>query len=568
MLLGSSRFFFLFTIPFFYGQKVNAFQLGLFRNYVADKRRLGMKVDKVRDGDNRSIYVEWCQSNSKDPGDEEKFQIFCNNLMKMEKYMQEEGIEELKLNEYADLTEEEYAAIISSTPQPNDIDKTPKDKIEEGMNIVIEEETKTKIEEETVVAEVTEGTKILYEKESKSEIDMVVDERESDIKNNKKTGDKVVFAYSKASVLLEWCQSDSKEPNDDERLQMFSNNLPKMEESMKKAGDEIKFSLIEYSDLTEEEYVALMPIANIEKKTKVGIEEETKVVSKETKDGIEEEKQVVIEEETKAIVEDKDKFVSVDKQDKNEEKPVSVIDVIGAIFNLFSQVGRTIPKKTNTSIPPTKKEIMNLTKPPVKSKKNEASFFDLSKPKPRKVKQSPQKSAPSSAPSFFNFGAKSNPKKKQYPPTQSSSTVSLFGTKSKKKVVPMSTSAKKAPNLNSSTTSLFRKSSIKEATLISASAKKVPNRGTISLTSPTNKRSFSRTMPIKKSNSVTRSLKTPTAIPLISNFVQNKDGSITGKVYNSIAFRNGAKIVTSPVKRGAKAGMIVTTRSGSKYKLK
>merc|ERR1711933_174954 len=342
------------------------------------------------------------------------------------------------------------------------------------------------------------------------------------------------------------------------------------EESMMKAGDEIKSSIIEYANLSEEEYVALMPSANIEKKTKAGIEEETKVVSKETKDEIEEETNVVIEEENKAIFEDKEKFVFVDKQDgKNEEKPVSVFDVIEAILKLFLQVRQNIPKKTNTTIPPPKKKLMNLTKSPVKVEKNEAKVSVLSKPKLRKVKKSPRKNAPSSAPSFFNLGAKSKPMKKQYPatPTPSSSTISLFGTKSRKKVVPVSASAKKAPNLSSSTTSLFRKSSIKEATLMSASAKKVPNLGTISLTSPSKKTYFSRTMPIKKSVSVTRPLKSA-AIPLISNFVQNKDGSITGRVYNSKSFRNGAKIVTSPVKRGAKAGMIVTTRSGSKYKLK
>jgi hypothetical protein len=56
-------------------------------------------------------------------------------------------------------------------------------------------------------------------------------------------------------------------------------------------------------------------------------------------------------------------------------------------------------------------------------------------------------------------------------------------------------------------------------------------------------------------------------IPVVGKFKQNPDGSITGIVRNSKNFRNGTEITTSPVKRGAKAGDVVTTSSGSKYRL-
>merc|ERR1712157_83494 len=56
-------------------------------------------------------------------------------------------------------------------------------------------------------------------------------------------------------------------------------------------------------------------------------------------------------------------------------------------------------------------------------------------------------------------------------------------------------------------------------------------------------------------------------IPTISNFRQNRDGSITGIVKNAKGFKDGTSITTSPVKRGAKAGQVVTTTSGSKYKI-
>ena len=56
-------------------------------------------------------------------------------------------------------------------------------------------------------------------------------------------------------------------------------------------------------------------------------------------------------------------------------------------------------------------------------------------------------------------------------------------------------------------------------------------------------------------------------VPTLKNWEQNPDGSLTGRVGNSDSFRAGTKITTSPVRKGATAGTIVTTGSGSQYKL-
>ena len=56
-------------------------------------------------------------------------------------------------------------------------------------------------------------------------------------------------------------------------------------------------------------------------------------------------------------------------------------------------------------------------------------------------------------------------------------------------------------------------------------------------------------------------------IPVLSSWKQNADGSITGNITNSKVFRVNQKITTSSVRRGAKAGSVVTTSSGSKYRL-
>ena len=56
-------------------------------------------------------------------------------------------------------------------------------------------------------------------------------------------------------------------------------------------------------------------------------------------------------------------------------------------------------------------------------------------------------------------------------------------------------------------------------------------------------------------------------IPVLSRFSQAADGSLTGIVSNSPNFRSGTRITTSPVPKGAKAGTVVKTSSGSQYRL-
>jgi hypothetical protein len=54
-------------------------------------------------------------------------------------------------------------------------------------------------------------------------------------------------------------------------------------------------------------------------------------------------------------------------------------------------------------------------------------------------------------------------------------------------------------------------------------------------------------------------------IPILYNWKQCDDGSITGNIRGSPNFRNGATISTSAITQGAHGGTIVTTLSGSRY---
>jgi hypothetical protein len=55
----------------------------------------------------------------------------------------------------------------------------------------------------------------------------------------------------------------------------------------------------------------------------------------------------------------------------------------------------------------------------------------------------------------------------------------------------------------------------------------------------------------------------PQGVPVLYEWVQNDDGSITGFIRNSSSFRDGATISTSPVARAASEGTTITTASGS-----
>merc|ERR1711957_679560 len=61
--------------------------------------------------------------------------------------------------------------------------------------------------------------------------------------------------------------------------------------------------------------------------------------------------------------------------------------------------------------------------------------------------------------------------------------------------------------------------------------------------------------------------KAPRGVPAISNWRQNRDGSISGSVFGSPLFDEGETITTSPITSDAIDGALVQTLSGSKYYL-
>ena len=56
----------------------------------------------------------------------------------------------------------------------------------------------------------------------------------------------------------------------------------------------------------------------------------------------------------------------------------------------------------------------------------------------------------------------------------------------------------------------------------------------------------------------------PRGVPTVSNWRQNRDGSITGIISGSSSFSDGEKITTSPIASDAIGGTLVSTVSGSR----
>ena len=266
--------------------------------------------------------------------------------------------------------------------------------------------------------------------------------------------------------------------------------------------------------------------------------------------------------------------------------------------------------KKATPTPPSEPEVMETKSPP---KPQSFSFFQAASPKPaprvvpkplsvpprksptltlkkeavvEKIeKKSPSKPAP--AFSFFKQAsspepAPVEPKPAPVPVRKPSPTLSLFKAKEPATPPPEPPLAETKKSVKGSGTfSLFSGgpkavAPAPQAPVVVEKKKVVQRSGTFSLFGAPGTQTIAKA-PVAEKKAVQKQTiaiaapkkVAPVAdnIPVISKFKQNVDGSITGIVSNSKNFRTGTEITTSPVPRGAKAGSVVTTSSGSKYRL-
>lgn len=66
----------------------------------------------------RSIYIRWCQKFGKDPGDEQRFQVFKRHFAEMEEYAEKNQVP-MTLTQFADMSFDEYMAAANNEPAPS-----------------------------------------------------------------------------------------------------------------------------------------------------------------------------------------------------------------------------------------------------------------------------------------------------------------------------------------------------------------------------------------------------------------------------------------------------------------
>lgn len=265
------------------------------------------------------------------------------------------------------------------------------------------------------------------------------------------------------------------------------------------------------------------------------------------------------------------------------------------------------PAKTAKPTPPPEPIVVVKTSPP---KPQPFSFFQaaapkpapqaVSKPSPVPARKSPtltlkavvvEKKSPVKPAPFSFFKQASPPEPAPAVPTPSpvparkpSPTLSLFKAKETPPPKPPVVAEAKKSVQGSGTFSLFgggpkAVAPAPKAAPVAVEEKKVAQRsGTFSLFSAPGTRTIAKAPAVEKKAVAAKQTiaiappkkaapVVPDNIPVIGKFKQNADGSITGIVRNSKTFRTGTEITTSPVPRGAKAGTVVKTSSGSKYRL-
>ena len=231
----------------------------------------------------------------------------------------------------------------------------------------------------------------------------------------------------------------------------------------------------------------------------------------------------------------------------------------------FSFLGGAKPKKPEPKPKPV----------PARASAPKASFSFFGGASTKKLEPKPEPAparAPAPKPAFSFFGSPP-PAPKPVPkvvPSPSPKPFSFFGGPALKKAAPAPAPASASAPAPSPSFSFFggKPAGRTSAPPTKAPAAKAPafqSRATLAIPKKATSNNFGFAFGGVVSK---KEAQTKDDIPILSQFTQNADGSLTGRVSNSKNFKNGTKITTSPVPRGAKAGQIVKTTSGSKYRLK
>lgn len=479
-----------------------------------DGGELESNTDISREARIRSAYMEWCNSYNKEP-DESRFRTFSKNFLTMEQYSKEEG-KKMQLNKFADCTEAEYATLREKAKAAPVDDAIAKEKAEAEAAAKAEaakaEAAKTAAAEaakaEAAKAEAEAAAKVAEQKKKVDEAQAKakkLKEEAAALSTEKQTKDSSPEEQVEALSLEEQAIASAKAEADRDLEFARRRKAREAEKKKKKTGVQSKSpSFFSFSKPPATKKVQSKPFAppSFFSSSKAPATKKAKPLPATRRAP-----QRAPARKVPTPVKKKVKAPTSAQKKAPQSAPA---------FSFFNK--KTTVKKVAKAPAPVAKKVPK-RKPREIAKKEPApfSFFGSSKPSAKKPVPTPRR-AP--------VQKKALPKKlaqKKPDATKKKQSFSFFGASSKPKAAPA------------------QKKSV---------VKRVPKTsGTLSLFGPGAKKEA------PKDN-----------IPVISRWKQNPDGSITGNISNSKNFRNGQKITTSPVRKGAKAGL-VRTGSGSQYRL-
>jgi len=214
----------------------------------------------------RLAYKDWCAKFDKEANDE-RYETFKSNYeaitvanVSAAKKARDDGVDrpkDLELNEYGDMSEEEYLKMQSGASDSTPVEDTPATPEKGAMESVMEasmaqnDASNALAEAADAMAEEEEQLAQALGLESIEELEEAIDAIQGIDAEGVEVDTSDVREVRVRAAYMDWCKEYGKSP-DETRFPTFSSNFLAMEEYANENGREMVLN--KYADCTEEEY--------------------------------------------------------------------------------------------------------------------------------------------------------------------------------------------------------------------------------------------------------------------------------------------------------------------------
>lgn len=224
----------------------------------------------------RLAYKDWCAKFDKEANDE-RYETFKSNYeaitvanVSAAKKARDDGVDrpkDLELNEYGDMSEEEYLKMQSGASDSTPVEDTPATPEKGAMESVMEasmaqnDASNALAEAADAMAEEEEQLAQALGLESIEELEEAIDTIQGIDAEGVEVDTSDVREVRVRAAYMDWCKEYGKSP-DETRFPTFSSNFLAMEEYANENGREMVLN--KYADCTEEEYRQLTNTAGMD----------------------------------------------------------------------------------------------------------------------------------------------------------------------------------------------------------------------------------------------------------------------------------------------------------------